>query len=387
MLSITKLFLAVLRAFVTNTAIDQAIKPEFTPEVNEKLLNMSKAHDVVQIVSDVLFKNGLLPKGDPLTAQFQKYQVFALRRYMNIEREHQMIYKLFEDNAIPFVPLKGSVIRQYYAEPYMRTSKDIDILVRMEDLERAADALVSNLNYDRREGMTFHDVHLFSQSGVMLELHYSLIENQENLDRVLLKVWDYCVDTEKGKYYKLQTPEFYLFHHVSHMVNHFLRGGCGIRSFIDLYLIEKHLQYDAAKAEALMEESEIAEFYHAAKQCIASWFDGAEATEIVNLMEDFILKGGIFGTKENRINIDQNKQGGKSKYYLSRIFIPYDKLKYKYTILQKHKYLLPLMWVVRLFSLISPETRQHAKTELDLQHGISETAEKSANRMLNLLKL
>ena len=33
---------------------------------------------------------------------------------------------------IPFLPLKGSVIRQYYPEPWMRTSCDIDILVDFE---------------------------------------------------------------------------------------------------------------------------------------------------------------------------------------------------------------------------------------------------------------
>ena len=160
---------------------------------------------------------------------------------MNIEREQQTIYKLFEDNAIEFIPLKGAVIRQYYPEPYMRTSCDIDILVHEEDLERAKNALVSALNYKSSEKISFHDISLFSLGGIHLELHYNLKEKRQNLDELLGKVWDYAVNTKEGKYFKLQSPEFYIFYHIAHMANHFLRGGCGIRTFIDLYFIEKHI--------------------------------------------------------------------------------------------------------------------------------------------------
>ncbi|MBO4954226.1 MAG: nucleotidyltransferase family protein, partial [Clostridia bacterium] len=36
---------------------------------------------------------------------------------------------------IDFMPLKGAVIRQYYPEPWMRTSCDIDIHVKKDRLE------------------------------------------------------------------------------------------------------------------------------------------------------------------------------------------------------------------------------------------------------------
>ena len=137
MLSIRKLFLTVIRAFVTDSEIDEAVKSQFTPDVLEAMFEISKVHDVLPIVSDTLYKNGLRPKGEEITQKFQKQQMVALNRYMNIENEQQKLYKLFSSNAITFIPLKGSVIRQYYPQPYMRTSCDIDILVREEDLDRA----------------------------------------------------------------------------------------------------------------------------------------------------------------------------------------------------------------------------------------------------------
>lgn len=387
MISITKLFLKVLRAFVTGTKIDPALKPEFTPDTLEKLLNTAKAHDVAQIVSDVLFKNGLLDNDKEIAAEFQKYQLIALHRYMNVEREHQRIYKLFEDHAIEFVPLKGSVVRQYYPEPYMRTSKDIDILIHEEDLHRAYQTLVSALDYQGLDVPRFHDISLFSQSGVQLELHFNLQEKRENLDKLLRKVWDHCVDTGDGKYHKQQSPEYYIFHHLAHMVNHFLRGGCGIRPFIDLYYIQKHIAYDVQKLQAFMAGTEIADFYRAAMQCVAVWFGDGESTEIVELMESFILKGGLFGTRENRLNIDQTRSGGKIKFFFSRIFLPYEKLKYKYPVLQKCKILLPVMWLVRIVSFISPQKRRRAHEEMEIQRNISENAERKTDKMLKLLKI
>lgn len=387
MLSATKLFLLVIRAFVTNSKIDQTVRDQFTPEMIEALFGIAKAHDVTQIVSDVLFKNQLLVKGTPIAEMYQKSQITALRRYMNIEHEQQRLYKLFEDNAIAFIPLKGAVSRQYYPEPYMRTSCDVDILVHEEDLQKAVQLLMTTLNYRSNEIVGYHDVSLYSPTGVHLELHYNLKEKRANLDRVLVNVWDHSVDTENGAYYKLQSPEFFLFHHMAHMVNHFLRGGCGIRPFIDLYFMEKQVKYNVDVRDALMKQAEIDVFYRSALQCLDVWFNNGAATETVDLIESYILNGGVYGNRENRINVDQNKKGGKRKYILSRLFLPYDVLKYRYPILKKHKILLPFIWVIRLFTFISPKKRKRAQRDLEIHNAISGNAEKTTDKMLKLLQI
>ena len=51
--------------------------------------------------------------------------------------EYENLCSAFEKAQIPFLPLKGSVIRKYYPEAWMRTSCDIDILVHDEDVGRA----------------------------------------------------------------------------------------------------------------------------------------------------------------------------------------------------------------------------------------------------------
>ena len=69
-------------------------------------------------------------------------------------------------------------------------------------------------------------------------------------------------------------------------------------------------------------------------------------------MEAYILRGGVYGNNENRITVQQQKKGGRFKYVLSKIFIPYDVIKFHYPILQKHRWLTPFMEVRRWCKLI-----------------------------------
>lgn len=387
MISITKLFITVLRAFVTDTKIDGELKAQFTTDTLAKLFQLAKTHDVVQIVSEVLHQNDLLPQGEEITEKFHKGQMAALHRYMHIDYEQENLYQFFEQKGIPFIPLKGSVMRQYYPDPYMRTSCDVDILIPEEELDRATQLLIDELCYNLRKEAGYHDVSLLSPGGVHLELHFNLKEKRELLDKQLVKVWDYSMDTEYGAYYKLQTPEFFVFHHMAHMVNHFLRGGCGIRAFVDLYYIEKDMQFDREKLAELLRESGIEAFYNSAVQCVAAWFGQEAPSEVTELMEDFVLKGGVYGTRENRVSLERNKKGGKLGYYLSRVFIPYDSLKYKYPVLQKWKILLPFIWIGRLFGLLSPKKRKRAQKDMEMQKSITVTAEEATDKMLKLLEI
>lgn len=378
-------FIKILCAYVQNQELH--LQSPFTTDQLEKLFEISRAHDVIQIVSEVLYKNNLLPQDLEITKKFQHFQINALYRYVNISREQESIYSVFEANGIDFIPLKGAVMRQYYPDPYMRTSCDIDILVNENVLLTAKNLLVDKLGYKANETIDFHDISLFSPGGVHLELHYNLKEKRDNLDKQLIKVWDYACNANNANHHKNLTPEFFVFHHISHMVNHFLRGGCGIRSFVDLYYIKRNINYDPNILSQFLKESNIETFFKTAMHCVSVWFENEKSDKTSNLIKDFVLHGGTYGTKENRISVDQHKQGGRCAFILSRIFIPYDTLKYKYKILEKHKYLLPVMWIVRLITLISPEKRKRAQREFLIQQGISSSKENNIAKMMDFLQI
>ena len=139
----------------------------------------------------------------------------AVLRYEKINYELECLRETLNEAKIPFIPLKGSVIRQYYPEPWMRTSCDIDILVHESDLEAATSAVVEKLSYEE-EGKGSHDIGLFSPGGVHLELHYSLIESDiiGKADRMLEPVWEQVSPTEKYPYDYEMTDALYYYYHI-----------------------------------------------------------------------------------------------------------------------------------------------------------------------------
>ena len=80
----------------------------------------------------------------------------------------------------------------------------------------------------------------------------------------------------------------------------------------------------------------------------------------------------MYGTDANRVIVQQQKQGGKVRYALSKIFLPYETLKYHYPILQKHKALTPIMEVRRWGKLIFCGHLKRTVKELKYNSTISE---------------
>ena len=82
------------------------------------------------------------------------------------------------------------------------------------------------------------------------------------------------------------------------------------------------------------------------------WFGNAQHTQVTKQIEEYILRGGLYGADSNREVVQQQKRGGKVRYALSKIFLPYEVIKYHYPILQKHKALTPIREVRRRAKLI-----------------------------------
>ena len=104
--------------------------------------------------------------------------------------------------------------------------------------------------------------------------------------------------------------------------------------------------------DRLLAEGGLSAFAQQAEFLSEVWFGGAAPTAVTNQMTSYILRGGLYGSMENRITVQQQKQGGKLRYAASRIFLPYDTLKHHYPVLEQHRWLTPLMEVRRWGKLV-----------------------------------
>lgn len=344
------------------------------------LFRLSKKHDLVHLVADALDKNGLLIDGSEAKKRFLQERNMAVYRYEQQQYELDQICAVLQQLKVPFIPLKGALIRTLYPQPWMRTSCDIDILVKEEDLPRAIDALTTALNY-QYGGKNNHDVSLFAESGVHLELHYKLNDSNQGWDSVLGSVWDYAEAEENFRY--VLTKEMFYFYHIAHMAGHFKFGGCGVRSVLDLFLLRKYISYNQDALADLLKQGGLTAFNEAVCALSDYWFGGGNETPLVLELNDFILNAGMYGDVKNRVTIAKVKKGGRLKALFSRVFLPYNKLKFQYPILQKHKILVPFYQVKRWFNLLDKDRRKQSVYELKAT--IQEN-EETTERITKLLK-
>ena len=375
------------------------------------LYKLSKSHDLAHLVGNALIKNNLLdeenPNGDEnhdgdkkqvggenysgvirseIKQKFEKQILTAIYRYENINSELKTLKTAFEEEKIPFIPLKGSVIRQYYPEPWLRTSCDIDILVHEEDIERAI-AFLTNKNGYTLEKKAYHDYSLFSPAGVHLELHFNLKETRDKIDKLLVKAWNYAYRRDENSYEYLFTNEFFIYHQLAHASYHFVGGGCGIRPFIDVFLLEKHLKYDKNKLDELLTEGGIKifsdDFYHLSKV----WFAGEKHSEITEKMEIFLLSGGVYGNAENKTASEQSRNKGKAGNIFKRIWMPYDHLIILYPDLKGKRILQPFYEIKRWCKLFKKDIFKKSMRELKTNTSMSQEKVDETKAMLKDLGL
>lgn len=379
----SNIMFALLRFEINGDNLCEDIKNLITPEVLPALFKLSKKHDLAHLIGDALDKNGLLLDGTEAKKRFLHERNMAVYRYEQIQYEFEQICDVLEKAKIPFIPLKGSVIRQYYPEPWMRTSCDIDILVSKDSADTAKEYLVEKLRYTV-EGKNSHDISMYAESGVHLELHFDLIEDYvfENNKSVLKNIWEVASIKENREYHHEMSDEVFYFYHIAHMAKHFKGGGCGIRPFLDDWILNQTSNNEQVR-QYLLREGNLYTFADKIRQVSTCWFSGAPHTPLTLEIEQYILQGGVYGNSENRAAVQQATKGGKVRAIFSRVFLPYYLLKVQYPILEKHKALMPFCQIARWWHLLFGKRTKIAKRELAANMSVSKDKKE---RMETLLK-
>lgn len=368
--------------FNRDLTIDQTLTKQELVEVYK----LSKKHDMAHIVGISLAKAGLLENAPEIAERFEKEQYLAVFRYENFKYETDRLCKTFDEQKIPYILLKGAVIRDFYPEPWMRTSCDLDVLVKEEDLDTAITALTEKLGYAVGGNKNFHDIDLFSESGIHLELHFNIKENIPAFDKVLSRVWEYAKKTDEDLEGLIVTNEFLLYHLTAHAAYHFVGGGCGVRPLTDIYLLKNKLEYDESILKQLCEESEIGKFYSSVCKLCECWFEGAEHIVLTDEMQKFILQGGAYGTREAHIAARREARGGKGGYAMSRIFAPYDVLKQRYPKL-RGRVQMPIYQVRRWIDVARDGGAKRSMQELRINSSMDIESVRTVNNLMKQLKL
>ncbi len=378
---------ALLRNTVCGQPVSEDIKAACTAEMLERVYALAAKHDLAHLTGQALGKLNL-PESDGL-AKCRTATKQAIFRYMRLDHTYGQICDALEKAQIPFVPLKGSVLRNYYPEAWMRTSCDIDILVQETNLEAAVKALTESLQFTQTE-IGNHDVSLFSPTGVHLELHYAMVADAEEIQKcndVLSRIWKDATPVQVGAFCHRMSDGMFYFYHIAHMAKHIVNGGCGVRPFLDLWVMNRRVGLNANQCAQLLEEGGLYAFAQVAEKLSEAWFSEMPCDSMTEQMARYILGGGVYGTMENQVAMQQQKQGGKLRYTLSKIILPYETIKFHYPVLQKHKWLTPCYQVVRWFKLLFKGGVKRSVRQLQLNATASREEIQSTQILLQYMGL
>lgn len=381
------LIFALLRAAVCGQQPASANRENCNEQTLQQIYGFTQKHNIAHLIGAGLQTSGLAQYAGAAYMPYLQQQCAAISRYEKANYELIKICNVFEKAEIKHMPLKGSVLSKYYPEPWLRVGCDIDILVPEVYVDRAAELLCTTCGYSYNVKGS-HDICLLSPNGQHVELHYDLIEDScsTSAAQVLRRVWD-ASKLEAGTSYRyVMCDAMQYFYHIAHMAKHFMNGGCGIKPFVDLWVFDMLPDIDQSARLQLLEEGKLDQFSKTVLEMSKLWRDCRPLDEDQLLLQSFIFSGGAYGTLENKVNI-QMKNGNKRHYLLKRLILPYDEIKFHYPILQKHKYLMPVMQVVRWLRYFDADSRKRANMEMNYSRKHSEDSDMRMQSLRMLLGL
>lgn len=290
-------------------------------------------------------ENGNLIVAEEQEKAFQQQYYMSIYRVINQERLLNCLRESFEQNGIMYILLKGAVLRKMYPCNWMRVSADIDILIRAEDKKTARKALVKELGCIAGNRSGRHETFI-SPDGIHIEVHFHLHYSGEYGKESLGKVWEHSSFRSESSYEKVMSDEYFYLYHIVHAVDHFQKGGFGIRTILDTWILNHCISFDRNRRQQLLCENGLLAFSNTIEKIAEKWFSGVESSDTTDV-EEYILNGGIFGSSQ-RIIANQVSSPNTNHYLLNRLFPRYRIMRYAYPVLCKNPLLLPFCWIHRL---------------------------------------
>ena len=281
---------------------------------------------------------------------FTQAKAKAIRKAALMDAEMAALFARLKDAGIWYMPLKGAVLKDYYPAYGMRQMADNDILF---DKDRVNDvkSIMESLGFEVKQfGTGVHDSY-FKEPVCCFEMHRALFSPAREK-----KMCVYYQNVQKrlvgGGCEKRFKPEDFYLYITAHEYRHYSGGGTGIRSLLDTYIYLKKEPLDMNYVAAEAEKLGIKDFEEKNRSLSLCLFSGEELTGTDAEMLDYILSSGANGTLKNGVRNKVNRLGGgmrgKSRYLLSRIFLPMKSVQNTYPFFYRHKILLPILPLYRI---------------------------------------
>lgn len=248
-------FLQILRSALWNHTMDAS---SISGEELAEMIKLSYEQSVAGVTLDYLMnQNNMMQQemlyqsiGDIVTIKNQNSKInYELKKFVD----------LLDKKDIPYVVVKGQVAAQWYDNPQLRQSGDIDVFVSHEYYEMAQQCIQDKYHV-KLEMDVFEKHSEFIVNGVIFELHYDLVQFSNKKSQ---KKWEYLLKTDKASFIEIEgmkirtlSPTLNVLYIFIHLFLHLIQSGIGLRQVCDLAMCLDYYKCDVDK-DILEEELDV----------------------------------------------------------------------------------------------------------------------------------
>ena len=341
-----------------------------------ELFSAARAHSICAMVCMALEPTKTFAQADPeVRKQWLDAKNKAVRKNMLLDADRELLMEKMEQAEIWHMPLKGSILKDWYPRYGMREMADNDILFDPARREQVRDIFL-RLGYsvEHYQGGN-HDV--YRKAPIYnFEMHVALFNESyyEELAQKYANVKEKLLpDQEKPYRFHFTQEDFYVFV-LAHAHKHYSHSGTGIRTLTDLYVMNRKIgrtlnwNYVNQELEALGIRD-----YETGSRTLAEKLFGSDTpvseftlTEQEQEMLLYYLGSSTYGNLENRISnqlhsiqADGKPISGltKIRYCMTRLFPGRKWCKLPYPFIYRHPILLPAFWIWRLWDRLASNGR------------------------------
>lgn len=346
-----KQFLFILKSAINNESIPDGYQFDIS-----RVFKLASIHNVLPIIFNAVSRCG----AD--VSRYKSAAVWLCGQQISKNENFRRIYEKICSSGITPLIVKGPVCAECYNDSSLRLSSDFDLVIKEAELHQLHNLFTA-------EGFEFkNNAYTSSEKGLYIEVSSGFGEGSDfyadKTDEFLMPCFENYEFSDIFATLPCNEHLYYLFYHA---FKHFIGSGFGVKQICDIYLYIKKYnnKLDFDKVCLMLKDAGIKNFADNIMEFISVIFGfDCELTDTIYNkyihLDDFaadILDAGVFGkSTEDRLHsatVVQNAvHGDGRKSVVKSLFPPLEYMKGRFQILRKLPFLLPLMWLVRIFMYI-----------------------------------
>lgn len=362
----------------------------------ESVYSMAHFHSLTACIAMPLAECGL--PDSPVMRKFKQAKEKSIRKNILLDNERNEIFSYMEKNGIWYLPLKGIILQELYPKFGMRQMADNDILY---DSDRRADMIkyMKSRGYNVETDNTDCHDECVKPPVYNFELHTSLfgamVDNK--FLNYFMSIKDRLLTDNSKSFGKHLSDEDFYIYNIAHAYKHYSHSGTGLRTLADCYVYwqKKGKILNESYINAELEKLGISDFEYICRSLSLklfsqnSEFDQSLLTDRECEYLDYFLNSGTYGTQrglvKNRLTAmltdGQSNRFVKLRYFFRRIFLPLNEVQVAYPFYYRHKVLIPVLWIIRIFKALFFR-RNKIKNEINILNSTIADEKSSIDRSL-----